>query len=142
MKKQLLLPALLTATLSATFVSCKKDKTERRSDLLTGTWTQKESGTDENGNGQLDAVENNFGAGGEKSAITFRQDGSAIIESEYNGQKSTDDGFYWRLVDLDQNLELSYKKDKDTIFVYSLTKESLILQEIGSKPLNIAVFTK
>ena len=100
MKKHFLLLAFLTASLSFTFVSCKKEKDPEpsRKELLTGSWNIKAAGQDQNNNNVLETSEydSTFAAASVFGAIvkqTFNADGSGSVNATLGWTGSSGSAF-------------------------------------------------
>ncbi len=117
MKKQLLLSALLLASLSATFVSCKKeDKEKSRKELITGAWTVKGAGADANNNGTLEESEYDplfKQLSGANVAVkqTFNADGNGNLSFVIPLLGGDTTNFTWSLADNDQTLRIMEEGD-------------------------------
>jgi hypothetical protein len=118
MKKQFLLSALLLTSLSATFVSCKKDKDPEKSrkDLITGTWTVSGLGKDANNNGSLEESEydptfKQLAAFGVSPKQTFMADGTGNITATIPLLGDTTVRFTWSLVDNDETIRIKSEND-------------------------------
>ena len=118
MKKHILLSALLIASVSVTFVSCKKDKDPEKSrkDLITGTWTVSGLGKDANNNGTLEEAEydptfKQLAAFGVSPKQTFVTDGSGTITATIPLLGDTTVRFNWSLVESDQTIQIKSEDD-------------------------------
>ncbi len=118
MKKQFLLSALLLASLSATFVSCKKDKDPEKSrkELITGAWTVSGVGEDANSNGTLEESEydplfKQLSSANVPVKQTFNADGNGNLSFVVPLLGGDTLNFTWSLVDNDQTLRVMQEGD-------------------------------
>ncbi len=151
MKKHFLLPALLIASLSATFVSCKKDKDPEKSrkDLITGTWTVSGLGKDANNNGSLEESEydptfKQLAGFGVSPKQTFMADGSGTITATIPLLGDTTVRFNWALADEEQTIRI--KSENDTAFadatISKLDNSSFEYREKDDSSRNVVKLTR
>ena len=146
MKKQLLLPALLIAALSATFVSCKKDDNSTsnnasRKDMVVGNWNFTGIGTDDNNNNALDVAEYDSTFTGLISKVNFNADGSGKAVTAFGDQP-----FTWSIQNNDteiRTIETDNGTSDTTVTVITTLTQSRFESYIkGSTPKDFTLLTK
>ncbi len=99
-------PACALLFLPLLFMACKKDSPVARNELLTGEWTLKAEGYDQNGDNLLQNSEIDTPAAGSQIFEVYRADGTGDYIVRLRGK--TDDiksPFKWFLTDGEKNLQ-------------------------------------
>lgn len=131
--------------LSIMGVSCKKDKSLSRSELLVGTWRLSAAGLDNNMNGTLETAEHITIPAGTDIIETFNTDHTGRTVTIISGN-ATMSNFTWQLKNNDQQLTTTTTGTGSSVVtnvqISQLTSNQLMGYDVTANPRTIIVLSK
>jgi len=131
---------LSVAALATLFASCKKDDDNNKSrhDMLVGTWTVSQFGTDINNNKVIDMGETSDSV--MNGFFTFNANGTAVASLSFMGMPADTSDATWTLVDNDNYLRTISDGDTGYIMIQSISNNNLTLLDTTGASMNAATW--